>query len=287
LPVLPAPERGAETALVVQPNVDTEEQWTTRSIDALEQRLALLSSTPGPRLILWPEIPAPLYYPTDRRFVDSTAEIARLTQAHFLFGAVGRAPGGAPLNSAVMLNPAGEALDRYDKIKLVPFGEFIPPLFNWVNRITQEVGDYVPGDRVVVFKAGEHRIGAFICYESAFGDLVRQFTHQGADLLVNLSNDGYFGRSSAREQHLALVRMRAAENRRWIVRATNDGITAVVDPAGRVTERLPPFTQLAATVHYNYVPTETLYSRFGDWFAWACLLVSVAAIAIRRRHSDF
>ena len=107
-----------------------------------------------------------------------------------------------------------------------------------MNRITQEIGDFVPGTRIVTFPVDGHRVGAFICYESAFPDLVRQFTQAGANVLVNLSNDGYFGHSAAREQHLALVRMRAAENRRWILRATNDGITRH-DRSGGPGDRAP------------------------------------------------
>ena len=153
----------------------------------------------------------------------------------FLFGAVGFTPQREPLNSAVMLDSSGKIVDRYDKINLVPFGEFIPPMFGWVNRITKEIGDFVPGERVVVFPLDGHNLGAFICYESVFPDLVRQFVHAGAEVLVNLSNDGYFGHSAAHQQHLEIVRMRAAENRRWILRATNDGITAAIDPAGALS----------------------------------------------------
>ena len=120
-----------------------------------------------------------------------------------------------------------------------------------------------------------HKIGAFICYESAFPDLVRQFARDGAEVLVNLSNDGYFGHSAAREQHLSLVRMRAAENRRWILRATNDGITAMVDPAGRVAFRAPPYRELASDVTYRYEAQMTPYTRYGDWFAWSCLIAGL------------
>jgi apolipoprotein N-acyltransferase len=119
-----------------------------------------------------------------------------------------------------------------------------------------------------------------------FPDQVRQFVKNGANLLVNISNDGYFGHSAAREQHLVLVRMRAAENRRWIVRATNDGITAVIDPAGREIARLPLYTQTSAVFRYNYETGLTPYVRFGDWFAWTCLLgaaVSCAGSRARRR----
>jgi apolipoprotein N-acyltransferase len=176
-------------------------------------------------------------------------------------------------------------VDRYDKINLVPFGEFIPPPFGWVNRITKEIGDFAPGNRIVVFPVDGHRIGAFICYESAFPDLVRQFARNGAEALVNLSNDGYFGHTAAREQHLALVRMRAAENRRWILRGTNDGITAAVDPAGRVSFRAPPYVELSAIVDYNYNRQLTPYTRFGDWFAWSCLAIGLGLAVWQARSA--
>jgi apolipoprotein N-acyltransferase len=129
-------------------------------------------------------------------------------------------------------------------------------------------------------------LGAFICYESAFPDLVRQFVRGGAEVLVNLSNDGYFGHSAAHEQHLEIVRMRAAENRRWILRATNDGVTAAIDPAGRVVQRMPAFVQTAGLLPYDYASNQTPYTRHGDWFAWACfasgLLMSAVSLAHRR-----
>jgi len=280
LPSAPARDQGPEQALLVQPNVDTEMTWTQRVLDRVERELASLSDATPSRLIIWPEVPAP-FYPSDNAFHEYTSNLARRENAYFLFGGVAYAPGGAPLNSAFLINPDGDMVDRYDKIKLVPFGEFVPDIFGWVNRITKEAGDFQAGNRVVVFPVGEHRIGAFICYESAFPDLVRQFAHGGAALLVNLSNDGYFGHTSAREQHLELVRMRAAENRRWILRATNDGISAQIDPAGRVLFRAQPFQELAAAVTYRYLSNQTLYTRYGDWFAWSCLGIGLALSLIR------
>jgi len=278
LPSLPAPERGSERALLVQPNVDSEMQWTPQSLGEFELKLGALSQARNVGVIVWPEVPAP-FYPSDRQFRDYASLIARRSQTYFLFGAVAYTPAQEPLNSAVMMNPDGKIMDRYDKIKLVPFGEFVPPPFGWVNRITKEIGDFVPGSRIVVFPIRDHRLSTFICYESAFPDLVRQFAHAGAEVLFNLSNDGYFGFSAAREQHLLLVRMRAAENRRWILRGTNDGITAAVDPAGRITERIPGFEELSSIMRYSYVTGETPYTRFGDWFAWGCLLFGLGAAA--------
>jgi len=269
IPRAQSPAAGSKKALLVQPDIDTEMQWTEDNVRDREQKLALLSHVPGADLILWPEVPAP-FYVNDAAFRNYIARIAQSADKPFLLGAVGFTPQREPLNSAVMLDPSGKIVDRYDKINLVPFGEFIPPMFGWVNRITKEIGDFVPGERVVVFPLDGHALGAFICYESVFPDLVRQFVRGGAEVLVNLSNDGYFGHSAAHEQHLEIVRMRAAENRRWILRATNDGISAAIDPTGHVLERMPPFTQTAALLPYDYERTETPYTRYGDWFAWGC-----------------
>ena len=144
-----------------------------------------------------------------------------------------------------MIDPAGKVMDQYNKIKLVPFGEFVPDVFSWVNRISKEAGDFAQaGDRIVMFQRGLGARRGFhllrVGVPRTCGS--RVFPRRRRKVFVNISNDGYFGTSAAHEQHLELVRMRAAENARWIVRATNDGITATVDPAGRVTERLQPFT---------------------------------------------
>lgn len=270
LPAAPVADRGTEHALMVQPNLDTEMQWTQAYLARVERDLAILSHAPGPHFIVWPEVPAP-FYPSDPAFRQYVEQLARVEQSYFLFGGVAYNQARAPLNSAFLYDPSGALIERYDKIKLVPFGEFVPDIFGWVNRVTKEAGDFAAGTRIVQFPIKGHKLGAFICYESAFPDLVREFPRNGAEVLANLSNDGYFGHSSAREQHLELVRMRAAENRRWILRATNDGITATVDPAGRIVYRGASFQELASDVTFRYLTNLTPYTRFGDWFAWTSL----------------
>jgi apolipoprotein N-acyltransferase len=286
LPAAPRPDRGSQHALLIQPNIDPEMEWTQVTLDRVERDLAILSHAPAPHLIIWPEVPAP-FYPSDPAFRAYVEQLARSERSNFLFGGVAYNRAQAPLNSAFLYDPSGTLVDRYDKIHLVPFGEFVPDVFGWVNRISKEAGDFASGSRIVEFPINGHKIGAFICYESAFPDLVRQFPNGGAEVLVNLSNDGYFGHSSAREQHLQLVRMRAAENRRWILRATNDGITATVDPAGRIVYRAAPFQRLAADVTFQYSSNLTPYTRFGDWFAWSSLGLSMIAAAweIRKAHA--
>jgi apolipoprotein N-acyltransferase len=279
LPAVPQGIAPQERALVVQPNVDPKTEWTEASRLDLEKRLFALSQSPPANLVVWPELPAPLYYYEEQDFHDAAAELAR-RQHFFLFGTVAYTDHHEPLNSSVLLGPDGNLIGRYDKIYLVPFGEFIPPAFSWVTRITHEIGDFVPGHDSNVLAAAPDHLGIFICYESAFPHLVRQFPLRGADVLLNLSNDGYFGHSAAREQHLSLVRMRAVENRRFIVRSTNDGITAAIDPSGRVLKTLAPYTQAAAFMPYARVAETTFYTRHGDWFAWSCLVLGVG-LALR------
>jgi apolipoprotein N-acyltransferase len=284
LPAAPPQDRGNQHALLVQPNIDPEMDWTTVSLARVERELAILSHSPGAHLIIWPEVPAP-FYPSDPQFRQYVETIARTEQSYFLFGGVAYQSENAPLNSAFLYDPSGAILDRYDKINLVPFGEFVPSIFIWVNRISKEAGDFVPGNRIVEFRVDGHKLGTFICYESAFPEFVREFTLGGAEVLVNISNDAYFGHTSAREQHLELVRMRAAENRRWILRATNDGITATVDPAGRIVDREPPYRELAAQVTFRNESNLTPYTRHGDWFAWGCLIVALALPILAKRVS--
>jgi apolipoprotein N-acyltransferase len=271
----------AEKILAVQPNIDTEAQWTDEFLATTERKLATLSRAHGVSLIIWPEVPAP-FYSNNPTFHAFAASIARTSETHFLFGAVAFNGEQAPLNSAVMLDPNGRDVDRYDKINLVPFGEFIPPPFGFVNRITHEVGDFASGKRIVVFPVRDRRVSAFICYESAFPELVSGFVRSGAEVLINISNDGYFGHSKAHAQHLEITRMRAAENRRWILRVTNDGITATINPRGRVVDQLVPFEQTAALLPFGYEKEMTFYTRHGDWFAWGCLVASLMLVGVSR-----
>jgi apolipoprotein N-acyltransferase len=284
LPPLPEPREGTKTAVLVQPNLPEDADWSPVTADEAQRRLvnltAAAASAGETNLMVWPESPGPFYYFSDPVFRDKVTALAQQAHAWFIFGTVAETPTGQPLNSAVMLAPDGHPVDRYDKIFLVPFGEFIPPLFGWVNRISQEAGDFSPGQRIVVFPAGDDRVGTFICYESAFPHLVRRFVKQGATVLVNISNDGYFGHSIARQQHLLLVRMRAAENGRWILRATNDGITAVVDPAGRVTGGLPMYEESTGRFKYSAEADISPYTKFGDWFAWSCLVAALILLAV-------
>ncbi len=287
LPSLPPPQGGTETAILVQPNISETADWTRQWVREMDVRLDELTfqalradPTTPPSLIVWPEAPMPIYYYEDRETAAWVNDVARRSGAFLIVNATPHNAWGEPLNSAFLVSPRGAVVGRYDKMNLVPFGEFVPwPFKKLVAKVSTESGDFAAGARQVTLFADGYRIGAFICYESVFPDFVRRFARDGAGLLVNISNDGWYGNTAAREQHLKIVRMRAAENRRWILRATNDGITATIDPAGRLARNLPPYVQGAARTSYSWITSTTFYTRHGDWFVLLCALIAAAGLA--------
>jgi apolipoprotein N-acyltransferase len=291
LPPMPPALRGQDTAVLLQSNVSETEQWTEESVHraedelaALTERSALVEAGRPPSIAVWPEIPAPFYYYDDNRYHRLMDNLARATHAYLLIGDVSREDNRI-FNSATLISPEGVPISRYDKMNLVPFGEFVPWPFGFAKKISTEVGDFTPGKRIVVSPAGNHKIGTFICYESVFPNFVRQFARDGAEVLFNISNDGWFGNSAARQQHLTIVRMRAAENRRWILRSTNDGITGTIDPAGRVRGTLPLYTQATSYSGFSYISEQTFYTRHGDWFPVVCAVVAVVGLIIEVKAS--
>ena len=289
LPPMPPALRGRDAALLLQPNISETEEWTADSVYRMETHLAdislrsaLIESGRPPSIVVWPEVPAPLYYEDDPRFRQITDNLARALHAHLLMGVVAHTGDNRPLNSATLISPSGFPVSRYDKVNLVPFGEFVPWPFGFANKISTEVGDFAAGRNVVVSPVDGHKIGTFICYESVFPNFVRKFAVGGAEVLFNISNDGWFGKSAAREQHLTIVRMRAAENRRWILRSTNDGITGTIDPAGRVRGTLPLFMEATSYSGFTYIPEQTFYTRYGDWFPLLCATLAVMGLVAAR-----
>jgi apolipoprotein N-acyltransferase len=222
--------------------------------------------------VIWPESPAP-FYENDQRFRQTLNKIARDAHAFVIAGEVGLPPSGDDrriYNSAVVITPQGDALARYDKVHLVPFGEYVPfkDLFSFAHKLTREVSDFAPGYEHMTLPVHSYKLGIFICYESVFPNEVREFAAAGAGVLANISNDGWFGETGAPEQHLRMARMRAIENDRWVLRATNTGISASIDPFGRVVARLPRNIRAAVDLPYGVVVGTTFYTRHGDWFAW-------------------
>ena len=275
------------TARLVQQNIPIETAWDAENFQqTLSELRALSASAPAPPLVIWPESPAP-FFTNDAIFRNQLADTALQAHAYVIAGSLGvpvrRQPEAKLYNSAVLVSPAGEWVARYDKVHLVPFGEYVPfkSIFGFAGKLTREVGDFSPGTQRVVFDAGGQRVGVFICYESVFPDEIREFAANGAQVFVNLSNDGWFGDYGAPGQHLNMVRMRAIENQRWVLRATNTGITASVDPYGQVKASAPRHQRTVLDVPYGLVDGTTFYTRRGDWFAWGCVIISLVALFVR------
>jgi apolipoprotein N-acyltransferase len=255
------------------------------------ERLSLQTDGSKPDLLVWPEAPAP-FSEEDTQFATLASSLAIHLDHPFLAGVVEfrRAPTAdgkpsghqAAYNSAVLIDAQGQRAYTYDKIHLVPFGEYepFPLLQRVVANVSTEIGGFAKGTQYAVGKLpGGNSFGTFICYEAIFPGEIRTFANDGAQLFINISNDGWFGRSAAAEQHLRMVRVRAAENRRWIIRSTNNGYTASIDPYGRIYRPLPPDVRAAANLPYDFRTDKTIYTRFGDWFAWLCVVISAMLFA--------
>ncbi len=290
-------------ALLLQENIPVDANWTRNKFEQTLRELteltvkdtaAVTSSAPGSRLrslnpIVWPESPAP-FFTGDPLFRDPLSQMARVTRSWVVTGAIGNnpaaqagAPGSQVFNSAALISPSGDWVARYDKVHLVPFGEYLPfpRLFAFAGGLTKEVGEFTPGKSRMPLDAGGTRLGIFICYESVFPGEVREFANQGAQVFVNLSNDGWYGDSGAYAQHLNQTRMRAIENDRWVLSATNTGVTASIDPYGRTVARLPRKERGALVAPYALASATTFYTRHGDWFSWLCAIISAAALLTR------
>jgi apolipoprotein N-acyltransferase len=296
LPSFPATQQ----AVLVQENVPLldQPQWTPRYFDETISSLARISvdaskprrAADNPGLIIWPESPAPFFI-ADPRLQQWLVAMAQDTNSYLVIGSLGETtPTDGKqqlLNSALVMDPHGNMVGRYDKIHLVPYGEYVPyqNLLFFASKLTREVGDFARGTQRKVFDFNGTRASVFICYESIFPDEVREFTANGAQVLINISDDLWYGETGAPAQHLQMARMRAVENHRWILLSTNNGTTASIDPFGRVVKQAPRNVRTALVVPYSPQTEITLYTRYGDVFAWICVVISLLAALVRWRYA--
>ncbi len=276
--------------------------YADHKADMVELEQLSLRRSPGaqqPDLLVWPEAPAPFSF-QDPHFGPYISRLATESRHPVVVGIIDWKPinesgkgiprtGLLPYNSAAVLNSVGQRTFLYDKIHLVPFGEYEPfPLIHQVvTSVSEEVGGFRKGkERNVGRFSNGGTFSIFICYEAIYAGEIRQFANNGAQLLINISNDGWFGKSEAAEQHLRMARVRAVENRRWLIRDTNSGITASIDPYGNVTRAMQRDTRDAADLPYDFRTDKTIYTRFGDWFAWMCVLISAILVLFTFRKAN-
>src|SRR5256885_4346302 len=228
-------------------------------------------------------------YSRDLHLRQVVGDFARTNHTSILLNSLEPASGGGDQNSAVMVNEEGAIAARYDKIRLMPFGEYVP-LPRWLpgaSSVRAIVGEFTPGSAYTLMPLGDLRAGVFICIEAAHPSIARTFTNEGADVLINISNDGYLGRTPVMRQHLSNAIFRAVENDRNLLRVTNTGITAYISADGAVADQSGTFQQAVRTWAISKgAGGTTFYTRHGDVFAYGCALISLGFISVsfmRRR----
>lgn len=282
--------------VAIQPNVPmdlvkSEEDMrmlSARHFEMSESALRQLPNDGKPRLVIWPESPMNFAYGGDFKLREMIATFARANKAAVLLNSQEAAPNDGIYNSALLINEEGSLVAQYDKIRLLPFGEYVP-LPRWLpgtGLIRAMVGDFTPGTNYQLMSIGNVRAGVFICIESAYPSIARRFTAEGADVLINISNDGYLGPTAVMRQHLANAVFRAVENGRPLLRVTNTGITAFITPAGEVrepTQGFKPEVRTWTVAQSN--SRSSFYTNHGDLFAGACVLFSLLMFVFSCRRA--
>ncbi|MFZ5861882.1 MAG: apolipoprotein N-acyltransferase [Nitrospirota bacterium] len=280
---------------VVQGNVDQDRKWDPAFLRATIDRYHALTreQTTAPLdLVVWPEAAMPFFFERDAAYREELLAFVAETKTPLLFGspAIDQRGGRAPrlYNSAYLVTETGEAAGRYDKVHLVPFGEYVPleRLLVFVNKMVDGIGEFAPGNDVTVFSLERFRLGVMICYEVVFPDLTRRAVRNGATVIAAITNDAWFGDSAAPYQHLDMVALRAVENRVPFARAANTGVSGFIAATGRVSAATDLFVPASRANPLAPRAETTWYTRSGDAFAWACAAFTVVSLAraTRRRR---
>ncbi|HEX8369831.1 MAG TPA: apolipoprotein N-acyltransferase [Pyrinomonadaceae bacterium] len=283
------PKETQTYVIAVQPNVPMSglkyEDWQRlreKHVELTENALRNIQRTGGeqPVVVIFPESPMNFRYDRDREFQEFLSVLTKRHNVSLLFNsAEPDAVRESYFNSAVMVNEKGEKIAQYDKIFLLPFGEYAPVPAPLQSLVPTMVGNFSFGTEYDLLPFGAARGGVMICFESHFPNLSREYARAGADVLIEMTNDGYLGNTPVLRQHLASAVFRAVETRRPVVRVTNVGVTAYIDERGEILDAAEPYTQ--ATRVWTIAKSDgnkTFYVKYGDWFAWLCALVGIILI---------
>lgn len=280
-------EQGSFSVSVVQANIEQDKKWEPAYQQEVLDIYAALSKRAAegsPQLIVWPETAVPFLFNYDAVNTEKLLRVQQSLNTYLLFGSVmlrERTPEKALLtNSALLLDPSGKLIYKYDKIHLVPFGEYVPlrGILFFIDKMVAGIGDYVPGESYVKAGTDFGGFGTVICYEIIFPGLVRKFFTKGGDFMVTITNDAWFGRTAGPYQHFAMAVFRAVENRKPVVRAANTGISGLIDSSGRVTAATPIFTRQVLTGQVNMDNTLTFYTKYGDIFSYLCIVAFIIIV---------
>ncbi len=279
---------------VLQGNIDQAKKWDTRfqTVTTVKYiRLVEAAAAQPIDLIIWPETATPFFLMHNPVLSGIVIEGIRKSGTHHIIGSPSYANAENKYiyyNSAFLLTPKGEAAGRYDKVHLVPFGEYVP-IKRWlpfIDKLVAQVGDFKRGKSGNTLKWRDHRIGMQICYEVIFPGLSRAMVQNGADLLVNITNDAWFGRTGAPYQHFSMAVLRAVENRRFMARAANTGISGFIDPTGRILKTTSLNQEATASEQVALMSMRSLYSRWGDWPLAILSFALTAMVLVQRMTSN-
>jgi apolipoprotein N-acyltransferase len=284
---------------VLQGNVAQEQKWDPAKREAITDlylgmtRRALAQ---GATFIMWPESSYPVFFEQDILGAAAVRRLAVDSGATLLIGSdqvepvrSSRSTDGPQsryYNAAFLVKPDGSTGAVYRKMQLVPFGEYVPlkSLLFFVGPIVEAVSDFSPGTDPVLLPIGGHTASTAICYEVIFPNLIRKFVRDGSELLTTITNDAWYGRSSAAYQHWEQASMRSIEQGRYLARAANTGISGFVDPYGRILKKTDLFEPAIVVEDVRFLTDRTVYNRIGDLVAWASLAVTIAALLATRRR---
>lgn len=282
---LPTPDRQLKVALI-QGNIDQGVKWNPAyQQQTLEKyrRLTLEAASEHPELIVWPESATPFFFQDPSSASQLVRNLPVRTGAAMLIGspAYERDQGVRYFNSAYLLDRHGRTLGRSDKVHLVPFGEYVPLkwLLPFIDKLVVGIGDFSPGT-LTPLKLADDQLGVLVCYEVIFPELARTYVERGAGLLLNITNDAWFGRSSAPYQHLEMAALRAVENRVWVARAANTGISAYVDPGGHIHQATELYTDAYRVMSVGVGAGGGIYLRYGDLLPQAATLLSIVLLGL-------
>jgi apolipoprotein N-acyltransferase len=278
---------------LVQGNIDQGIKWDPAFMEetiSIYERLSLRAAVGGVDLVVWPESAAPFFFQETGPPTDRITSLARQIHTPLIFGSPAFDGSGTCrryFNSAFLVSSSGEVLGRSDKMHLVPFGEYVPlaKLLPFVHKLVVGVGDFSPGNSLGTLDIGKGKVGILVCFEGIFPELSRRYVRDGAQLLVNITNDGWYGRSSAPYQHLSMAVFRAVENGVPLVRAANTGISAIIDKKGNISHKTPLFKEAFVNGEVILGKGGTVYTRMGDVFALLCLGISLVITVLCFRKS--
>lgn len=267
---------------LIQGNIPQDVKWSPefreRTIDTYV-RLTQEASKEGIDLIVWPESAVPFFFQDEPLQAARIRNLAREMNAYLLFGSPAhelRNGKSIFLNSAFLVSPSGETVGRADKLHLVPFGEYVPlgNILTFINKIVVGIGDFAPGEQAIPLDMGSTKLAVQVCYEVIFPELARQYVNAGARVIVAITNDAWFGRSSAPYQHLAISTFRAVETRTPLIRAANTGVTAIVDQNGHISTMTGLFVEAYRSGEIQPGRGKSIYLSIGDLPAWLCVLLT-------------